>query len=44
MKEEYSVPPVDERCLFGIESGWYLERAKRWQMHENENEDNLKLN
>lgn len=21
VKEEHSVPPVDERCLFGIESG-----------------------
>ena len=29
MKEEYSVPPVDERCLFGIKSGWYLVRGQR---------------
>lgn len=42
VKEECSLPPMD--------AVWYrvrmvsCERAKRWQMPENENEDNLKLN
>lgn len=29
VKEEHSVPPVDERCLFSIESGQYLVREQR---------------
>lgn len=39
--KECSFPPVGERCLSSIE---LCKRAKRWQICENEHEENLKLN